>query len=191
MPKDYLNQPVTAVRRSDRAITDDQWIVRFLADAPTGVFAYVHNNQPFVNTNLFVYAPARHAIYFHTANVGRTPAVIGLNGRYICFTAFNMGRLLPAAEALEFSVEYASVVAYGTARIVTDPAEAKEGLQALLDKYAPHLQPDKDYRGITPDELKRTAVYKLTIDEWVGKRKAVATDFPGAYYFDDVHHTNR
>ena len=96
-----------------------------------------------------------------------------------------MGRLLPADEALEFSVEYGGVVVFGTASIVSDPGEAEHGLQLLLDKYAPHLRPGRDYRPITAGELKRTSVFRLDIESWSGKRKVEAADFPGAYRYEE------
>jgi nitroimidazol reductase NimA-like FMN-containing flavoprotein (pyridoxamine 5'-phosphate oxidase superfamily) len=119
----------------------------------------------------------------HTARGGRTAGNLA-NEAKICFTVFEMGRLLPADEALEFSVEYSGVTVFGTAVTITNPVEAKHGLQLLLDKYAPHLRPDEHYRGITPEELKRTAVYRINIHDWSGKKKEVAADFPGAFYYE-------
>ena len=95
-----------------------------------------------------------------------------------------MGRLLPAPEALEFSVEYAGVVTFGTGRVVEEQDEARTALQMLLDKYAPHLRPGVDYRATTDDELKRTAVYRIDIEAWSGKQKEVPEDFPGAFALD-------
>jgi hypothetical protein len=92
--------------------------------------------------------------------------------------------LLPADEALEFSVEYAGVTVFGLACIVDDPVEAEYGLQALLDKYAPHLRPGRDYRPITPEELARTSVYRIDIEAWSGKRGRAAEDFPGAFRYE-------
>jgi len=92
-----------------------------------------------------------------------------------------MGRLLPAPTALEFSVEYSGVTVFGRGRVVTDPVEAKGALQKLLDKYAPHLEPARDYRATTDAELARTAVYRIDIETWSGKQKAVAAEFPGAF----------
>ena len=184
MPKDYAALPYTHTRRQDRAVTDDAWIRAFLHEAPIGVLATVHEGQPFINTNLFVYDEAANVIYMHTARVGRTQANVEAVER-VCFSVSEMGRLLPAAEALEFSVEYKGVVVFGTAQIVTDAAEAEHGLQLLLDKYAPHLRPGRDYRPIIPEELKRTAVYRIDIEQWSGKKKEVAADFPGAFRFGD------
>lgn len=184
MAKDYLNQPATAVRRSDRAVEDEAWLQDFLAKAAVGTLATVHEQQPFLNSNLFIYDAQQHCIYTHTAHVGRTRANIEQNNR-VCFTAMKMGRLLPADEALEFSVEYESVVAFGTVSIVEDRDEAINALQMLLDKYAPHLKPGVDYRPPVDEELKRTAVFRMDITEWSGKKKAVEADFPGAFWYQE------
>jgi nitroimidazol reductase NimA-like FMN-containing flavoprotein (pyridoxamine 5'-phosphate oxidase superfamily) len=176
-------EKATKMRRHDRAM-DDAWIRDFLVNAPVGVVATVHDGQPFLNSNLFVYDESRHAIYVHTARTGRTRANMEAEER-VCFTAFEMGRLLPADEALEFSVEYAGVVAFGKARVVADGEEAEEGLQLLLDKYAPQLRPGRDYRPITSDELRRTSVLRIDVVEWSGKRKEAETDFPGAFRYGE------
>jgi hypothetical protein len=70
---------------------------------------------------------------------------------------------------------------------VSDVEEAELGLQLLLDKYAPHLKPGRDYRSITEGELKRTSVFRLDIESWSGKRKYADPDFPGAYLYEDRH----
>jgi uncharacterized protein len=182
MPRDYAAEPINAVRRADRAVEDEEWIRALLHRAPMGNLATIHDGQPFINSNLFVYDEANHAIYMHTARYGRTRSNVEGDER-VCFSVSEMGRLLPASEALEFSVEYAGVTLFGNASIVTDEQEGKRALQMLLDKYAPHLRPGEDYRPITDDELKRTSVYKIAIESWSGKRKQVAADFPGAYYY--------
>lgn len=182
MPKDYTALPYNQVRRADRAVEDEGWIKALLHRAPVGSLATVNEGQPFINTNLFVYDEQTHAVYTHTARVGRTRANVDEDER-VCFSVSEMGRLLPAPEALEFSVEYAGVVIFGRACVVDNTEEAKRALQLLLDKYAPHLKPDVDYRPTTDEELKRTAVYKIHIDSWSGKKKEVALDFPGAFYY--------
>lgn len=169
----------TVLRRRDRAVSDEAWIRELLHNAATGVLATADNGQPFVNSNLFVYDEAEHAIWMHTAATGRTRDNIAAEHR-VCFTAFEMGRLLPADEALEFSVEYAGVVAFGRARIETDVEVARRGLQLLLDKYFPDRRPGRDYRPITNDELRRTAVYRVDIEAWSGKMKRAEEEFPGA-----------
>src|SRR5436190_18809310 len=160
--RDFSTLPISQVRRSDRAIEDEQWIHALLRRAPMGTLATVQEGQPFLNTNLFAYDEAADVIYMHTARFGRTRTNVE-GGERVCFTVNEMGRLLPADEALEFSVEYSGVVVFGQASVVTDPGEAKRALQMLLDKYFAHLEPGKDYRPTTDEELARTAVYRITI----------------------------
>jgi uncharacterized protein len=171
------------VRRNDRAVDDEAWIAAMLASAQVGVVATAYEGQPFLNTNLFVHDAGAQAIYLHTARKGRTRTNIEQEPR-ICFTVGEMGRLLPADVALEFSVEYRSVVVFGRASIVDDEGEATKALQMLLDKYFGHLQAGTDYRPPVPEELVRTTVIRIDIDSWSGKKKEVDS-FPGAFYYGE------
>ena len=184
MPYDPLDHPINQPRRRDRQVEDEDWIKDFLRRAPTGVLATVYEGQPFTHTNLFVYDEATNALYLHTNKEGRTRLNVEAGGR-ACYTVSEMGRLLPASEALEFSVEYASVVVFGQMRVLDDPAEAERGLQMLLDKYFPHLRPGEHYRPIQPEELKRTAVFRLDIESWSGKQKKVG-EHPGAFRYGEI-----
>ena len=88
----------THIRRQDRRVDDDAWIVAFLQRAAFGVLATSVQDQPFVNINLFAYDPEKRAVYLHHASRGRTMENLRRNRR-VCFTAAEMGRLLPAAQA--------------------------------------------------------------------------------------------
>jgi nitroimidazol reductase NimA-like FMN-containing flavoprotein (pyridoxamine 5'-phosphate oxidase superfamily) len=183
MLQDHDPPPLNQIRYTPKIVDDEFWIKSFLHRADFGALATSYDDQPFINTNLFVYDEDRHCLYLHTAQVGRTRTNVERNPR-VCFSVSGMGRLLPANEALEFSVEYAGVTVFGTAHIVEDPVEAEHGLQHLLDKYAPHLEPGVDYRPITAEELARTSVYRVDIDAWSGKRGRAAADFPGAFRYE-------
>ena len=182
MTKDYSMVPFNEIRRRDRAVFDEAWIKAFLHRAPYGVLATSHEHQPFINANLFVFDEGANVVYLHTADHGRTRANVEGNER-ACFSVSEMGRLLPAEVALEFSVEYAGVTVFGRVKVITDQEERVRALQMLLDKYFPHLKPDEDYRAITVDELARTSVFRLEIESWSGKRKVAPVDFPGAFVY--------
>ena len=172
--------PRSEVRRRDRS-KSDAWVRAFLREARYGFLATVgEGGQPHLNSNLFVYDEGRHCVYLHTHRTGRTRDTME-RSEPVAFAVAAMGRLLPAPEALEFSVEYSGVTAFGRGHIVTDSAEAKAALQKLLDKYAPHLRPGRDYRATTDEELARTAVYRIEVETWSGKQKEVDADFPGAF----------
>lgn len=182
MKSDHSITPRTKIRRKDREVKEESWITEFLNNASTGVLGTSSSDQPFLTSNLFVYDPEDHVIYLHSAKRGRTRTNVESNSR-VCFTASEMGRLLPADVALEFSVEYASVVVFGNASIVESEDEAKHALQMLLDKYFPHLEQGKHYRSITESELKQTSVFKISIEEWSGKKKSERCDYPGAFRY--------
>jgi uncharacterized protein len=182
MKSTLFDSAYTKIRRKKNAVNDEAWIKNFLHGAPYGVLATAIQGQPFVSTKLFVYDEQRHVIYLHSADQGRAPDNIRANPQ-VCFTATQMGRLLPGMKARDFGVEYASVVVFGQAQLVQDQTEMIEALQLIMDKYAPHLHPGVDYPAITIEELRGTAVCRIEILGWSGKREQVPADFPGAYEY--------
>lgn len=184
MAFDPSRQPIHQPRRRDREIRDPAWIEAFLRRAPFGTLASSYEGQPFINSNLFVYDPAVNALYLHTAREGRTRFNLHSNP-LVCFSVSEMGRLLPADTALEFSVEYSGVTIFGRAQVIDDVEEARRALQLLLDKYFPHLRPGLEYRSIQPEELALTAVYRVDIESWSGKQKIAPAAFPGAFNYGE------
>ncbi len=182
MAGENARKPITEIRRRDRA-QDEDWIRAFLHAGAWGTLATVSEGRPFINTNLYVYDEVQHAIYVHGARVGRTRSNIEIGGP-VCFNVSEMGRILPDEVALEFSVEYAGVTVFGYCSVVDDEDEAFRGLQMLMDKYAPHLQPDRDYRPASREDLDRTSVYRIDIEAWSGKMNQKAANFQGAYWYE-------
>ena len=169
MPHTSSPNELIAMRRTDRAITDDAEIAELLRQADICRIATSVDDQPFISANTFWYDGER--IFFHTATEGRTLSNVQHNPR-VCLEVDWRGRWLPAKTALEFSVEYTGVVVFGRARLLDDDAEKERALQGLLDKYFPDLKPGVDYRPITPKELEITAVFAVDIEAWSGKRKS-------------------
>ncbi|NIR46400.1 MAG: pyridoxamine 5'-phosphate oxidase family protein [Gemmatimonadetes bacterium] len=171
------------MRRHDRA-QSDEWIRAFLHSGSWGALATIADGQPFINTNLYVYDEENGAIYLHTARSGRTRTNLE-GGAPVCFSVSEMGRILPTDTALDFSVEYAGVTVFGRGAVVEEDEEKFRALQLLMDKYAPQLEPNRDYRPPNQAELDRTSVYRIEIESWSGKMNRKAADFPGAYDYED------
>jgi nitroimidazol reductase NimA-like FMN-containing flavoprotein (pyridoxamine 5'-phosphate oxidase superfamily) len=174
-------------RRRDRS-KDEGWIRDLLHRGEAAALSAVLDGQPFCLPRLYVYDENREAIYVHGAYGGVTGEVLAQDeqGVSMAVTVFEMGRLLPADEALEFGVEYRSVVLTGKAVEVDDRDEAHHGLRLLMEKYASHLEAGKDYSPIASEDLVRTSVIRIDIESWSGKEKAAPDDFPGAYLFSEV-----
>ena len=165
---DLDQNPPNRLRRKELASNDD-WIVGFLSHAQVGYVATRWDEQPFITPTTFWYDPESHAIYFHSAPVGRLRANAERHEQ-VCFVASQAGKLLPSNVALEFSIQYESVVVFGRLRLLRNLDGKRRALYGLIEKYFPDMIPGEQYRPITDLELKQTAVYTMTIDSWSGKR---------------------
>ena len=174
---------LSELRRKDREIKDDEWIIEFLNKAPYGHIATDMDGQPFITMTVFVYDRETHAIYMHTSKFGRLAANVRQSDK-VCFSFGTIGRMLPAEYAREFSNEYESVIVFGTIEILEDLEDAKDKMHLMIDKYFSHLKRDTDYRAITKTEIKEIATYKISIESWSAKKKQESEDFPGAFYFN-------
>jgi nitroimidazol reductase NimA-like FMN-containing flavoprotein (pyridoxamine 5'-phosphate oxidase superfamily) len=183
--KKYANKPRDEIRRKEYAVTDIAWIRALLTRGAFGSLGTAHNSQPFITPILYLYVEEEHAIYYHGARVGRMRANAELNPN-VCFNVCEIGRILPAKNADDFNVEYNSVTVFGKAHLVKDGGEVVRILERLLDKYAPHLKPGEDYEHIKPEEINRTSVHKIDIEDWTGKQQKEDDDNPGAFYYEHL-----
>jgi len=168
MPRNYENQSPTEFQRRPHLTKDDAWIRTFLKEAQVGHIATSSEGQPFLNPTTFWYDEENHQIIFHSNVAGRIRSNIEINPK-VSMEASELGRLLPSNVAIEFSLQFRSVVIFGTARIVSDPIEARRMLYGLISKYFPKMTAGKEYREITDKELRATSIYAIKIEEWSGK----------------------
>ena len=168
MPRNYGNQSPIAFQRRPHLIRDDDWIRAFLKEAKVAHIATSSEGQPFINPTTFWYDEANHQIVFHSNVAGRVRSNIESNPQ-VSLEASELGKFLPSNVALEFSLQFRSVVVFGTARLVTDPSEARRLLYGLIGKYFPAMTAGKEYREITDKELRATSIYAIQIEEWSGK----------------------
>jgi uncharacterized protein len=180
--KKYANAPRHIPRRPDYTVTDESWIKNHLHDGVFGSIATTHNGQPFITPRIFVYDETNHCICFHGAKVGRLIANIDENPK-VCFNTSSFGRFLPHQEAVHFNIEYDSVTVFGTAEAIFDYDTVEFYLEMLMEKYAHHMQAGIDYSPSQPDDIKKTAIVKISIENWSGKQQKKDEEFPGAYIF--------
>jgi len=168
--KDYsLDKEPANKQRLTEYIMGDQWIIDFLKRSEIGHIATRWDNQPFITPNTFYFDDEKREIIFHSNIVGRIRANVERHPE-VCFEASEYGRFLSSNVALEFSLQYESVICFGKIRVIEDPEEKKAGLYKLIGKYFPDKNPGQNYRPITDQELKRTSVYAIKVESWSGKR---------------------
>jgi len=84
------------------------------------------------------------------------------DGLRCCVTVTHYDGLVYARSTFNSSMNYRSVMVFGTARLITDPDEKRTGIQALVD----HLMPGRraDLRQSTAKELNATSLLALPIE---------------------------
>jgi hypothetical protein len=85
----------------------------------------------------------------------------------VCVTVTLVDGLVLARSAFHHSMNYRSVVLFGTAVAVDDPAEKAVALDALVEHMVPGRS--SDARRANAKELRATLVVRLTIDEGSAK----------------------
>ncbi len=168
MPRNYTPDDPTAHQRLPNYTRNDDWIRDFLRHATIGHVGHASGAQPFVTPSTFWFDETRHRIIFHANISGRLRSNLEANPR-VCLTASESGRLLPSNAALEFSIQYRSVMVFGSVRILQDTEEKRAALYGLIGKYFPAMQAGREFRPITDKELARTSVFALEIESWSGK----------------------
>jgi len=119
-------------------------------------------------------------LYLHGSTGSRT----GLASRHgdlpVCVTVTLIDGLVFGRSQFHHSANYRSVVAHGSARLVTDPDEKSRAFRALVNKAA--LGRADDSRAPTPKELAQTAVLALKLDEVSAKQRGgQVVDEPSDY----------
>jgi uncharacterized protein len=173
------DESIATVRRQNRAVQDDAWIESFLERAAACVIGTAADDRAFLNPNTFIFDRPTRTIWFHTAGQGRTRSLIERSD-LVTLCVFEMGRLLPGPVVTDFSVEYASVVVFGRATIIDDPARVRNVFNRQMLKYFPHLHAGRDYKDFTDEEAAKATVYEMAIDRWSAKLHEADRDHEGA-----------
>jgi nitroimidazol reductase NimA-like FMN-containing flavoprotein (pyridoxamine 5'-phosphate oxidase superfamily) len=170
MPRDYELDPGKpgAHQRLPHYARDEEWIRAFLRRARIAHIASVWDDQPFVNPSTFHFDEPQRRLIFHSNIAGRVRANLERHPR-VCAEISELGEVLPSNVALEFSLQFRSVVVFGAARLIEDRDEQRAVMHALIAKYFGRLEVGRDYRPVTDAELKRTSVYAIEIEDWTGK----------------------
>ena len=170
MPHNYdldKNSPAAHQRLPEYA-RDDEWIRAFLHRGQIARIASRWDAQPFIVPTTFFYDETGHRLIFHSNIAGRIRANIERHPE-VCVEVSEIGKLLPSNVALEFSLQFHSVIVFGKAYLIENQSEQREVLHKLIAKYFGDMQIDKDYRSATDKELRRTSVYEIRIESWSGK----------------------
>jgi nitroimidazol reductase NimA-like FMN-containing flavoprotein (pyridoxamine 5'-phosphate oxidase superfamily) len=161
MTNQFQPSPKTRVHRlPKRGHYDRETIYQILDEALICHVGFAEGNQPFVIPINF--ARVDDTIILHGAKASRLLKHIEA-GNPVCVEATIVDGLVLARSVFHSSVNYRSVVLFGTGRLVTDEAEKMSALKAVVE----HLIPGRwqEARLPTPKEMNATSVVSIQIDE--------------------------
>lgn len=173
MPEPFTPTDNTrVVRESHRGVYDRAEIYRILDEGFVCHVGFVAHQQPFVIPTL--YARVGDDIHFHGSAASRMLRNVSA-GVPVCLTVTLIDGMVLARSVFNHSMNYRSVVALGTATLVSDAAEKMEALHAFTEKIAAGRW--EDARRPTEKEMKATSVLKLPLHEVSAKvRKGAPED---------------
>jgi len=155
----------TRVRRLPQRASYDVETVHGILDAGLVCHVgFVEDGRPVVIPT--AYARVGDAVVLHGSSKSRT-LLAAASGAEVCVTVTHLDGLVLARSAFHHSVNYRSVVIFGHAAEVHDPARKRELLRAFTER----LYPDRWSLARPPNEqeLKATLVVELPLREAVAK----------------------
>ncbi|MFB7945403.1 pyridoxamine 5'-phosphate oxidase family protein [Kitasatospora phosalacinea] len=158
----------TPTRSKERAAWDEEAVHAILDAGHLCHLGFVRDGAPVVLPTL--YARVGRVLYVH-GSTGSRPlrGARDEQGLPVCLTVTHLDGLVLAKSAFHHSVNYRSVVAHGTAHQVTDPAELRLALDAIVDQVVPGRA--ADCRPANAKELAATAVVRLELDRVSAKTR--------------------
>lgn len=153
-------QRTTLNRIPARGHFDRATVYAILDAAPICHVGVTNNNEPMVIPT--IHTRVANNLYLHGARNSRLLTLIA-EGAPLCLTVTLLDALILAKSGLHHSMNYRSVVVYGSGTAVTENEEKMDALEALVDGIVPGRWADS--RQPTPAELRATAVVRIPIEE--------------------------
>lgn len=157
---------VHAMRRRDRALSEaEAWEI--LARAEWGVLSTLgEDGWPYGVPVNHVVLEGR--IYVHCAQAGHKLENLAFESK-VSYCAVASSEIRPA----ELSTNFESAILFGRAVVVTEEAEKRQALEALLSRFAPH-HPAEGAEAMRKD-FARTAVLCIRPERLTGKARRGAS----------------
>jgi hypothetical protein len=160
--------PVTrrnkVTRRPQRGRYDKATVYDILDAAMVAHIAYVMDGQPFCTPTGFWREGDR--LYWHGSSASRMIRFQS-PGVPVCATVTHLDALVLARSGFHHSVNYRSVMAFGTARLVDDPTEKRRAMDGFVDRFFPGRA--ATLRPPTVQEIKATTFVVMEMEQASGK----------------------
>ena len=164
----YPVSPRNRVKRLHERGSYDRAKIHALLDASMLCHvSYVVDGQPYCTPTFFW--REGDTLYWHGSSASRMLRNQS-DGQRACLTVAHLDSLVLARCGFNHSADYRAVMAFGTARLVDDPAEKERALVAMVDRFFPDRT--ASLRQSTAQEIKATSVIAMEIEEASAKIRA-------------------
>ena len=109
-------------------------------------------------------------LYLHGSIRSRAMEVLA-SGVPVCVTVTLTDGLVYSRKAMNHSMNYRSVVLFGTAHEVTDHDEKFDLFDQMVQRYFPDRLMERDYNPPPASDLGITALVEVQIEEWNAKAR--------------------
>ena len=156
------NHPERAVPEETSDILTQGMVahVGFIQDDYPVVIPMSYHYNPENQDHLFLHGSTKSRMLHHLAG-----------GARVCVTVTLTDGLVYSRKAMNHSMNYRSVVLFGTAREVADPGEKFRLFEQMVQRYFPGRTMGQDYQPPPSQDLGLTALVDVTITEWNAKAR--------------------
>ena len=162
---DFVPTERTRVRRlHHRAVYDRQAVYEILDAGLMCHVGYVIDDQPYVTPT--AYWREDNRVYWHGSSASKMLRHVQ-QGVPVCFTVALLDGLVFARSGFHSSINYRSVMAFGTAEKEEDPDRKLAALEAFVERLTPGRW--AEMRPVTSQELKATTVLSMNLEEVAAK----------------------
>ena len=130
--------------------------------------AFVVDGQPCVVPMTYHYEDG--VLYVHGAPAGRAPAALR-GGAPVCVEVTLLDGLVASRDAKSHSLNYRSVIVYGTPVAVTSVAEKRTVFERMTARYFPERTAGQDYIPARDGDLRGVELLAIRADERSAKRR--------------------
>jgi uncharacterized protein len=150
------------MRRKDREITDVSALNSIIKKEKVMRLGLCDGSQPYVVPVNFGYED--NTFYFHCANDGRKLRVIKENP-LVCLEIDADIEIVPdpKGKACAWSATFESIIAFGSAEILTEVSEKRKGLAIIMKQYS-----DEQFE-FGENSIKGVTVVRVAVKQMTGK----------------------
>ncbi|HWQ77345.1 MAG TPA: pyridoxamine 5'-phosphate oxidase family protein [Anaerovoracaceae bacterium] len=153
------------MRRKDKLLSEEE-ALKILERCTSGVLA-VDGDEGYPYAVPLNYAMKDGKLFFHFAKEGHKIDAIGRNEK-VTFCVVDQEEIV----AEKFTTHFRSVIVFGRARLLTDDAEKRSAMEALVEKLSPDYT--EEGKKAIEGSWHRVSLAEIKIEHMTGKASPVA-----------------